>query len=84
MINRSIFEGSQLRVSGDPEMVKQIYEKYHTKMRRLFGIFYKHHINHKPNDSKVNEALLRDAIQSGKQRELPKELQKEYHRMAGT
>lgn len=82
-INEAIYNGHMLCVSGDPQIVHELHKKYQEKMKRLFGPFYKRYIHHNPNDSKVNKALLKDALKSGKWKDLPKELYEEYHKMAG-
>ena len=82
-INRAIFEGHRLCLSGHPVAVFERENKYWEKMKRLFGPFYKRYVSHEHNNSKVNKALLKDALKSGKWKELPKELQEEYHRLAG-
>lgn len=82
-INRAIFEGHRLCMSGHPTIIIEIENKYWEKMKRLFGPFYKRYISHEHNNPKVNKALLKDALKSGKWKELPKELQEEYHKMAG-
>lgn len=81
-VNDAIFEGHFLCISGDPYTVGQIYIRYHEKMTRLFGPFYRKYVRHEPNDPKINQALLKDAIKSGKWRELPNELHDAYHKMA--
>ncbi len=82
-VNEAIFEGHRLFVMGNPLMVAEIETLYWKKMKRLFGPFYKRYVNHKTNDPRVNKALIKDALKSGKWRELPKELQGKYHRLAG-
>lgn len=82
-VNEAIYNGHLLCVSGDPVWAAKIENKYWDKMKRLFGPFYKRYVHHEHNDPKVNKALLKDALKSGKWRELPKELQKEYYKTAG-
>lgn len=82
-VNEAIYNGHRPCVSGHPQIVYQIDKKYWEKMKRLFGPFYKRYIRHEHNNPKVNKALLKDALKSGKWRELPKELQEDYHKMAG-
>lgn len=80
-INRAIYGGYEPCVSGALQF--RVKVEYPAKMKRLFGPFYKRYIHHEPNNPVVNKALIKDALKSGKWRELPKELQDEYHRMAG-
>lgn len=83
IVNDAIFNGHLVCVSGDPYTVGQIYIRYQEKMKRLFGPFYRKYTRHEPNNPKINQALLKDAVKSGKWRELPKELYDMYHKMAG-
>lgn len=83
VVNRAIYDGCELVISGSPTAVREAEMRYKEKMKRIFGIFYKQYMHHKPNDPKINRALLNDAIISGKWRELPNELQEEYHKLAG-
>lgn len=83
IVNDAIFNGHLVCVSGGPYTVGQIHIRYQEKMKRLFGPFYRKYVRHEPNDPKINRALLKDAIKSGKWRELPKELHDTYHKMAG-
>ncbi len=80
-INDAIYHGCTLCLTGDPEAVSCIENKYIEKMKRLFGKSYKRHIFHKSNDTKVNKLLIRDAIKTGMWKELPNELQEEYHKL---
>lgn len=82
-INEAIYNGHRLCVSGSPDIIIELHNGYWQKMKRLFGFSYKRYIRHEPNNPKVNKALLKDALKSGKWKELPKELQDEYHKMAG-
>ena len=82
-INKAIYNGYRLCISGHPVTVAKLEMKYQQKMKRLFGPFYKRYIRHEPDDPKVNKVLLKDALRSGKWKELPKKLQAEYHKMAG-
>lgn len=82
-INEAIYNGHRLCISGDPVWMFEMEKKYWDKMKRLFGPFYKKYVRHESNSLKVNRALLKDALKTGKWKELPKELQKEYHKMTG-
>lgn len=82
-INEAIYNGHRLCISGDPVWMVKMENRYWNKMKRLFGPFYKRCVRHETNDPKVNRALLKDAFKSGKWKELPKELQEEYHKLAG-
>lgn len=81
IIDRAVFEGHKPIVIGQHAGI--IERKYWEKMRRIFGPFYKHYVNHEQNNSKANKALIKDAIKSGKWKELPEPLHEQYHRMAG-
>ena len=82
-INEAIYNGHRLCISGDPIWMVKMEKRYWDKMKRLFGPFYKEYVRHGHNDPKVSKALLKDALKSGKWKELPEELQEEYHKMAG-
>ena len=82
-VNRAIFEGHRLVIFGHPWVIAKIEKLYWEKLKRLFGPFYKRYVNHKANDPRINKALIKDALKSGKWKELPTELQDEYHRLAG-
>lgn len=73
IIDRAIFEGHRPVVVG--QHAGTIEQKYWEKMRRIFGPFYKRHVNHEQNNLRVNKALIRDAMKSGKWKELPELLQ---------
>lgn len=81
LVNLHIYDGCMPFVTGI--LAFHYQDLYLKKLKRLFGPFYKRYINHKPNDPKVNKALIKDALKSGKWKELPKELQGEYHKLAG-
>lgn len=82
-INRSIYTGGIPLILDDRSYAIYIENKIYEKLKRMFGSEWKQYINHKPNDPKVNEALIKDAIQTDKWRELPKELQEKYHKLVG-
>ncbi len=82
-INRAIYEGHRLCMTGHPQTLKRIEDRYWEKMKRLFGLFYKQYITHEPNDPKVNKALLKDAVKTGLWKELPINLQTDYQKMIG-
>lgn len=83
MVNRAIYEGHRLCLMGHPARIMELENKYQEKMKRLFGLWHKQYVNHVPNDPKVNKALIKDALKSGKWKELPKSLQEEYHTLVG-
>ncbi len=83
-INNAIYKGRTLCLTGDPESIRYMENKYVEKMKRLFGRFYKLHISHKPNDPKVNKLLIKDAFETGMWKELPECLQKDYHEYVRT
>lgn len=82
-VNRAIFGGYRLFITSNPSAMMRREKLYWDKLKRLFGPFYKRYVKHKINDPRVNKALIKDALKSGKWKELPKELQDEYHRLAG-
>lgn len=81
--NQDIYEGHISIILYNPPHARYMEEQYYEKLKRLFGRRWKRYIKHKPNDPKVNDALIKDAIKTGMWKELPKELQEEYHRQAG-
>lgn len=88
MVNEAIYKGRYLWdcicINCDPPtMCIEIENRYWEKMKRLFGPFYKRHVRHKPDDPKTNKALIKDALNTGKWKELPDELQKEYQKIKG-
>ena len=52
--------------------------------RELYGDRYDEFRGHLDGDTRVAELLLRDAIRTGKWKELPDELQAEYHERVGS
>lgn len=81
-INEAIYHGHRLCISAHPTVLMEMEKRYWEKMKRLFGPFCKRYVNHAIDDPKVNKALIKDALKSGKWKELPKELQGEYHKTA--
>lgn len=81
-VNKAIYEGCTPLLSGTPILVEQTYSRYYQKLKELFGPLYKFHIRHKRNHPYVNKLLIKDALKTGKWRELPYELQDEYHKQA--
>lgn len=53
------------------------------KVEKLFGKDWKKQILGKKNDPYIIDKLIEDAIETGKWKELPKELHEEYHRRVG-
>lgn len=82
LINKCIYEGHIPVMSGNPEVLHQIHTRFYDKLKRMFGLFYKLHIYHKPNQPYINRLLIKDALRTRKWKELPHELQDEYHRQA--
>lgn len=82
LINKCIYEGHIPVMSGDPEVLYQTYTRFYDKLKRLFGPLYKLHIYHKSNHPYVNKLLVKDALKTGKWKELPYELQDKYHKQA--
>lgn len=83
-INGWIFYGSPAIIIDGPQKCDRLRPAYIEKLKRLFGRFrYRKYIEHEMNLPEVNEALIKDALKTGKWRELPKQLQDEYRRQAG-
>lgn len=82
-INEGIYCGEPFFVSGYGEHVKKFYEKQESRMREIYGKDYDTLRSHEFGDLTVVERLLNDAIKTGKWKELPDELQDEYHKRIG-
>lgn len=80
IIDRAIYEGHRPVVVGQYAGI--IERKYWEKMRRIFGPFCERYVNHEQGVPKVSRALIKDAMKSGKWKELPEPLHAQYHRMA--
>lgn len=78
----AIYRGTEPTLICSPEIIYNAHKHYQKKMKEIFGKSWRFHIHHKKNDPKVNKMLIKDALKIGKWRELPKELQEEYHKQA--
>ena len=56
---------------------------YIKRTHELYGDKYDELIHHERGDSRVAKLLLDDALRTGKWKELPDELQKEYKSLVG-
>lgn len=83
LINLGIYCGEPFSVSGYGEHAKEFREKQELRMREIYGDDYATLRGHKFGDLTVVEMLLNDAIKTGKWKELPDELQDEYHKRIG-
>lgn len=79
-INIAIVRKSDLMLCGTPESVIRKREKWRMRLKELFGPdcdYYKFFSDESLNPK---EALICDALKTGKWKELPDELQTEYHK----
>lgn len=83
LANVAIYQGRAPCFTGTPEYVELMHAKWEARMRELYGDGFDDLRLHGPCDSRVGELLLADALRTGKWKELPDELQGEYHRRAG-
>ena len=58
-------------------------ERFLERMHELYGDEFDELRHHMDADSRVIELLIQDAIRTGKWKELPDELQDEYHKRVG-
>lgn len=87
-INSCIFHGAgplHFDFTGDEgrKYVCNWMIKWNARLMELFGDNSSRVIYHKANDEKVNQLLLDNAVKTGKWKELPDALQKQYHRLVG-
>lgn len=75
VINIAIYEH---RMCYNASTIQQFYRE-----QELFGERYDELKDRGPCDSRVVELLIADAIKTGKWKELPDELQSEYHKRVG-
>lgn len=84
LINSTILHGTYLCVSGSGPVVARTRARMAERERELYGDRYDEFRGHLDGDTRVAELLLRDAIRTGKWKELPDELQAEYHERVGS
>lgn len=82
-VNTCIYRGAYLEVSGIGERASRLRRLMRERPRELYGDRYDELERHPYGDPRVAELLLQDAIRTGKWKELPDELQSEYHRRVG-
>ncbi len=63
--------------------ILDFHRKAYQRMHELYGDQYDALIQHREKDPRVTELLIVDAIKTGKWKELPDELQVEYHKRVG-
>lgn len=82
--NRAIYGGYMPSYYGLPKDVHELHEMLHERIRVLFNDRdWMKYLHHEPGIPEINEVLINDALRTGMWRELPDELQDEYHRRAG-
>lgn len=79
-INTAIYYGCWSSVSGNSKYVMLVPKMQEDRMHELYGDKYEELKNHPAADPRIIELLINDAIKTGKWRELPDELQEEYHK----
>lgn len=84
IINSAIYHGTSPGIStSSPGVYREFHEKLESRRRALYGDDYDTLRYHRDKDDKVAKLLLDDALKTGMWKELPDELQDEYHRLAG-
>lgn len=79
-VNTAIYYGCWASVSGNNKHVMLVPKMQEDRMHELYGDRYEELKNHPAADSRIIELLIADAIKTGKWKELPDEIQEEYHR----
>ena len=82
-LNDAIFNGYYPKMSGISEYACRVRSEFGPRLNVIYDDRYNELCCHAPNDPRVNELLLKDALKTGKWRELPECLCEEYHRLAG-
>ena len=82
-INEAIYHGTGLGISGYGPTVHKIHERFLSRMHELYGDAFDELRYHANVDPRVVALLLEDAVRTGKWKELPDELQDEYHKRVG-
>lgn len=82
-VNVCIYKGSLVHTLDDPGFDEELARRYKERTRYLYGDMYDKLIHHEKKDRRVAELLVMDAIKTGKWKELPDELQSEYHNRVG-
>lgn len=79
-VNTAIYYGCWASVSGNSKYVMLVPKMQEDRMHELYGDKYEELKNHPAADPRIIELLIADAIKTGKWKELPDELQEEYHK----
>lgn len=82
-INTMLYRWTSPCVSGSPEFVSRFLGRYMVRQRELYGDRYGELVRGGGSTPELAGPLLRDAVRTGKWKELPDELQDEYRRLAG-
>lgn len=89
LMNDGIFNAYYPRIAsysipgGPDDWMNRVRCGMPKRLMEIYGDRYMELAFHKPNDPRVNELLIQDALKTGKWKELPDCLQAEYHRRAG-
>lgn len=80
--NYLVFHGNHYNphVCCEPCAYHDILREYYAREKEIYGDQHDELMNHEPDDPRVNELLIQDALRTGYWRELPKSLQAEYHK----
>lgn len=82
LMNGAIYDGTWLRVSSDYRATMELRAKQDARMHELYGDRYDELREHGPDDPRVAELLLEEALRTGDWKVLPEELHEEYHKRA--
>ena len=82
-VNKAIYAGREPSFVGYESDWREYQKLYVERTHALYGSRYDELVYHSMGDSRVAELLLQDAVKSGKWKELPDFLQKEYKRLVG-
>lgn len=84
LINTWIYKGRHsLFCTGGPEFWAIVGPKFTQREHEIYGERYDELRNHRFLLEEAGEWLIQDALKTGKWKELPDELQAEYHRRVG-
>lgn len=84
LVNTWIYMGwMSLFVTGTPEYRSELKDIFHRREHDLYGDMYGKLNGHTGKSKQAGRLLVQDAIRTGKWKELPDELQVEYHRQVG-
>lgn len=80
--NECIYEGCMPDIVGFGPGVEKHRRIMFDRMHEIYGSRYDELRHHEPCESWAAELLLNDAVKTGRWKELPDELQDEYHKRA--